>query len=205
MAEKSVTFTRRHLLIVEGVDEEKLLINMLNHLEIESVHVWKIDGIKNLPAYLKLFPKIEGFSNIERIAILVDSDDDPASRHQSICSSLKAAKLPVPTTTDTVSTGYPGVIYSTLPGPDQAGCLEDLLNKCLNSHASAKHVHTFLSGVGLSPAPRSSRWSKSWLHSCLSTFAEPGKKIGEATKAGYIDVSHAELLPIREFIGKLVA
>jgi hypothetical protein len=205
MAEKDKTFHKPNLLVVEGVDEERLLFSILDHLNISTIQVRRIDGVTELGPQLKLFKKTEGFSNVKRLAVLMDSDDSPDNRQESIRAHLKNAGLPCPETSNKFAEGSPRVIYSTVPSPNHAGCLEDLINQTFSDHHNAVHVTNFLSNVGLTAIPRSSRWSKSWLHSLLSTMESPGLKIGEATKAKYIDIGHAEFGVLRNFITQFVA
>lgn len=201
----ATSFHKPHLLIVEGLDEVNFLICMLHYLQIETVQIHPIDGINGLTTKLKVVSKTAGFSDVKRIALLVDNDTDPVARHQSIRDSLAAAGLPVPPAADVLVGTQKQVMYSTLPGPDTPGCLEDFLMRSFNDQPIAPHVDSFLNNAGLIQEPLTSRWSKSWVHSYLSTHEEPGLKIGEATRARYIDVSHIAFQPLHKLIRHLVA
>lgn len=198
------TFNKPHLLAVEGDDDFHFVVRMLGHLNIDSVHVHCLDGVNSLPTKLTTITKTPGFGSVARFALLVDSDSDPGGRQQSIRTALQIAGLPVPAIPDQFAGTSRQVKYSTVPGPTAVGCLDDLLIQTFAGEPNASCVGTYLACAGVTPGPLGSRWSKAWVHSYLATFPTPGLKIGEAAKAGYINVSAPQLAPVRNFISSFV-
>lgn len=196
-------FIKPHLLLVEGTDEMNFFIRMLEFLEIETVQIHAIDGVSSLNKKLGVIKKTPGFNNINRLALLVDSDLNPAGRLQSIRDALAAADLSVPDEPGVIADGAPQVLYSTVPAPEVPGCLENVLQMFFSKDPNTVHVNSYLENFGIQQIPGTSRWPKSWVHSYLSTFEQPGKKIGEATKAGYIQVADPAFEPIQSFVRRL--
>ena len=196
----SSEFHKPHLLAVEGDDDFYFLIEVLRTLNIETIQIHCLEGVGGLGTKLKTMKKTPGFGDVSRLAVLVDSDDDPAGRQQSIRTALTSASLPVPPSYDVFAGNPMQVKYSTIPGPNIQGCLEDLLIKSLAHEVNAACVDSYLNCTHIQAVPGSSKWAKAWVHSFLSTRPNPGLKIGEATKAGYIDVSHVSFDSVRQFV-----
>lgn len=203
--EKSRTFTKRHLLLVEGRDEFGLFSKLIEHLGVTTVDVHWIEGVPDLRTKLRVISKIEGFADVTHLAILLDSDGDPVARQQSIRDALQAAKLPVPPAPGAYEGNSPAVMYTTVPGPQSHGCLEDLLIGTFAGNPKAVCVDAFLQCAELLPNPWTARRSKAWVHSMLSLQEKPGLKVGEAAKAGYFDFGHAALQDVRQVVQDLAA
>ena len=201
----SSIFHKPHLLAVEGDDDFYFFVEVLKTLNIETVQIHCLEGVDGLTTKLRTMTKTPGFSEVSRLAGLVDSDNDPSGRQQSIRTALGHAALPVPVSCDVLVGDQRQVKYSTIPGPNTTGCLEKLLIQSLAAEATATCVDRFLNCCHLPIAQGSSRWEKAWLHSFLSTFPNPGLKLGEATRAGYIDLSHLSFTGVRQFVQSLSA
>lgn len=198
-------FIRPHLVVVEGTDDANVVVGLLAQLSIESVQVIEVKGYTNLAPQLPVFRKTSGFSSVERIGILVDSDSDPAGRLQSIRTTLTNSGLAAPTSPMVLGGAGPAVVYSTVPGPGQPGCLEDTIAASLAGTHNAACVDQHLACVGVANVAGSSKWSKAWVHTQLSSNGQPGLKIGEAVTAKLIDLTHPAFDDFRAFLKLLTA
>jgi hypothetical protein len=198
-------FVKPHVIVVEGLDEFGFILGLLNSMAIETVQIMCLDGVDQLAPRLKAYRMTEGFRNIKRFGVLVDSDGDPEARNRSTrdllrSSGFSAADMPL-----VVSGTAPAVMYSTIPSPSSNGCLEDLILDSMSMQHRAPCVEAYLNCAAVPQAQLGSRWAKSWVHSFLSTSETPGLKIGEATKAGLVDVGAPAFEPVRAFLQQLVA
>lgn len=200
----ATTFEKPHVLVVEGPDDFYFVLGLLDAMNIHSVHIVETEGIDNLAKRLKSISKAPGWSNVKRVGILVDSDRDPAGRHASIRSALAAASLSVPPAPEQWEGAGPEVLYSTLPAPASVGCLESMI---LESVPADSHpcIGQFLACAGVADDGVSGRYEKARVHAYIASSTDPGLKVGEAVKAGVIDVSSAAFEPIRGLLRMLTA
>lgn len=197
------TFEKPHVLVVEGLDDFHVVVGVLAAMQIDSVHIVWTDGVENLGSRLKVYAKTPGWANVRRLGILVDSDNDPAARLDSIRSALGNAQLPVPRLAgDIVGDGL-SVLYSTLPAPDAVGRLETVIASAVPD-AARVCIDQFMSCAGVADDGVSGRHEKTFVHAYIAATAEPGAKIGEAITAGVLDVSGPAFEPIRVVLRALV-
>src|SRR3989442_1731214 len=79
------------MLLGEGVEEELFLKALLTHLSISGVQVENYGGKTNLAAFLKALRNRSGFTQVLRLNILRDGDDDPTGAESSIASAVAHA------------------------------------------------------------------------------------------------------------------
>jgi hypothetical protein len=200
----STTFEKPYVLVVEGKDDFGFFLGLLDDLNIHSVHIAQIDGIQNLAPRLKLFLKTAGWSDVRRLGIFVDSDHDPAARHQAIRSALQGATLAVPPEPGQAHGAGPEVLFSTLPSPNATGCLETLVFESVPAERQ-QCIEQFMDCAGVVDDGVSGRFQKSRVHAFISSSAGAGNKLGEAVNAGVIDVTSPAFDPIRDLLRALVA
>ena len=200
----NTTFDRPHVLVVEGLDDFNVVVGVLAAMQIDTVHIVWTDGVENLGSRLKVYVKTPGWSNVRRVGILVDSDNDPAARLNSIRSALGNAQLPVPNEAGEILGEGLSVLYSTLPAPDAAGRLETVIAKAVPD-ATRTCIDQFMGCIGIADDGASGHHEKAFVHAFIASTAKPGAKIGEAVTAGAIDVTSPAFEPIRIVLRALVA
>lgn len=198
------TFIQPHLLFVEGKDELGLIIPLLKVENIETVQIVELEGYTQLSRRLQLAIKTEGWANVTRLGILLDSDDMPSGRLDSIRAALKDSGLPVPQNPFEYAGDSLKVCYSTLPTPDELGCLETLIERSVEDLNVKTCVEGYLSCGGIEPGGTALR-AKRWVHSYLSRSDQPGLKIGEAAKSGLLNLASPAFNSLREFLHALAA
>lgn len=205
MAREARTFEKPYVLVLEGADDFGFLLGFLAALNIQNVQLTTIEGFPNLRPRLNVFTKTPGWSDVQRLGVLVDSDGDPVGRNQAVRDAIQSIGLQAGEPL-ALSGSQPAVIYSLLPGSDRVGCLEDLIAESLANSDKAGCIEAFLQCAGVHQQdPWSSRRCKSWVHSYVATTHGPGNKIGEATKAGAFDLQAPALAPVRDFLSRLTA
>src|SRR5712691_7327615 len=88
-APRPVEATR--MLLGEGVEEELFLKALLTHLGISGVQVENYGGKSNLAPFLKALKNRSGFSQLVKLNILRDADDDPTGAESSLASAVAQA------------------------------------------------------------------------------------------------------------------
>jgi hypothetical protein len=185
------------VLVVEGKDDFRVCVQLLARLGIETVQVMETGGFNRLASALKLYTKTPGWTSVERLAILVDCDDDLDARKQSVQGSLRQAGLAEPQEPGVFAGRDPAVAYCLIP--ETGGCLEDLIRTALSDGSALPNcVDTFLACSGLHE-DQSSRQSKAWVHAYIAA-TEPGLKVGEAAKAGVLRLDDTPYDPIRTLL-----
>jgi hypothetical protein len=104
------------MLLGEGVEEELFFKALLDHLGIPGVQIEQYGGKSKLALYLQALPLRSGFSQVQRVGITRDADEDPAGAAASVTQLIAEA-------------GFPGSVVVTsmiLPDNHSPGALENL-------------------------------------------------------------------------------
>jgi hypothetical protein len=198
----AIRFHKPHILVVEGKDDFWLCVQLLEYLKIETVQVIDTNGFDNLGNSLKIYTKTPGWSDVERVAVLVDADGDPAARSESVRHSIRAAGLTDPQEPGSFFGAQPATAYSLVP--EAGGCLESLIRAALSDGSPMSTcVDQFLACCGL-PDDSTSRRQKAWVHAYIAAV-NPGLKIGEAAKAGVLRLDRESYEPLRRLLRSLQA
>ena len=209
----------RYVLLVEGRDDVHVLKNLGNHHSIEFIYqksepktkaaikIEDLEGVDQLLEILEVRAKAGIDSGLERLGVVVDADTDIQARWAALRNRLiksgfqskNVPKSPNPKGTVIEQDGRPVVGIWLMPDNKLAGeavglehfieflvpegdTLWNIAEQCLNSipdeerrfgiHSQKAHVHTWLA------------WQK-----------EPGKPMGQAITAKYLDAdaSYAQL------------
>jgi len=195
MAEKCV-------LLVEGKDDEHVFYHLLEHHQVpKEFRIVEQGGIGKL---LESFPVRLKASDLERIGVVVDANTDLDARWQSLRNILlRAGYDEVRLTPDSNGTlvqqaGKPIVGIWLMPDNQVPGMLEDFCGflvpdgdplwvkaeECLRQIPETER--RFVPGD----------WSKARIHTWLAWQAEPGRPLGTAITARYLDAAapHAHRL-----------
>lgn len=186
----------RRILLVEGKDDEYVLKHICGARGVQD-----LDEIKSLDAIEKLlenFPVRLKESDIEALGVVIDADTNPASRWDSLQNRLTGAgyqnvpKAPMPEGTildPPVNTLLPRVGIWIMPDNRAQGTLEDFL-RFLVPIGSRLFDHVNLSVKTIPKGElrfRKSDTSKAIIHTWLAWQKTPGKPLGTAITARYLD------------------
>lgn len=195
----------KSVLLVEGPDDEHVLKNICGVHRLPYID--EIKTHKSVEDLLSAFPiELKG-SDVEAIGVVVDADADLPARWRSLRDRLAAAGYPsVPPTPLVAGTVLSSPPNSLLPRagvwimPDNlsTGILEDFLR--LLVPAGSRLFDHAKSSVAAIPVPEREfghlAEPKALIHTWLAWQEVPGRPLGTAVKAHYLDanVPQARLL-----------
>ena len=214
MADTPQRIFSRFLVLGEGADETLLFQSLLRHLGILDAQVEAYHGKDKLRAFLTALLKRPGISNVTRLCITRDADEQPiAETFQSIGDALTANGLPVPLAHDSIS--YPSgdlrVGVYLLPGENRCGAFEDLCLDMIATDPAGSCVENFfqcLDKSGIARPNSSSMLAKAKVHAWLASrevadLARMGLAAKEAYQ--YIRWEHPAFEPLKQFLRELFA
>ena len=194
----NITIEHPFVLVVEGKDEERFFGALLRHMGMSNVQVLGIGGKANLTRHLKGLVLTPTFSQVVGLGVVRDADHDPAAAFQSVCHSLNAAKLAVPTVPGQLRGAMPAVAALIVP-QEGTGALEDICLSSVADDPAMPCITAFFDCVQpLLGAPR--HMGKAKVQAFLSCRPEEGKRLGEAAEAGYWPWEAACFGVVTEFI-----
>lgn len=208
-------FTERiqssRLLFVEGVDEEKLFGALLKHMGLTGLQVMGIAGKTQIAPNLKSFAASSAFTTgfVSAIGVVRDCDNNRKGTFDSVCGALKAAKLPVPTSSMTLIAENDLRVGIMIMPPTQLGTDHMLEDLCLASVGEDRAVGCLenyfacLSQQGITH--KSNAIAKARLHAFLASRQEPDLRLGEAAQKGYWNFEHPAFTDVRTFLTQLAS
>jgi hypothetical protein len=192
------------LVLGEGREEEKLFRALIRHLGRKDVQVENYQGKTNLRKFLQALAASTGFSQIARLIVTRDADDDETDALRSVLDALSAARLPTPRRCFEVAVGSPDVIVGILPGGGQPGALEDICIAALAADPTMVCVDAFLQCTedragAKARQPRIA--AKAKVQAWLAARERPGLRLGDAALAGHLPFDHEAFAPLRQVFG----
>lgn len=206
------------LLLGEGPDDANLLYHLLKHhsvpvVERDHTSVAGVDirdggGINTL---LNAIPVWLRRSELQRLGIVVDADNDISARWQSLQDRLRGAgyntvpNTPNPAGTIITQPDLPTVGVWLMPDNTLPGMLEDFVRllvpsddtlwtkaeQCLQSLTQAERKFPDI------------HFTKALLHTWLAWQEEPGKPIGQAITRRYLDANAPQAQQLIDWIRRL--
>ena len=192
----------RKILLVEGRDGEYVLKNLCGQRGVQ--HLDEITPLGNAERLLESFPVRLKESDVDALGVVIDADTDLGSRWQSLKDRLnKAGYQNVPD--DPVVAGtilypppktlLPRVGLWIMPDNQTKGILEDFL-RFLVPPGSQLFSHVESSVASIPEDER--RFSqlnepKAIIHTWLAWQADPGKPLGTAITAKFLDSNVAQV------------
>lgn len=185
------------LLLVEGKDDQHVIWNLCKHYDLpESFVVDSKEGITNV---LDAFEAEIAAPSKDCVGIVVDADTDLAARWEAIMSILKRRGYteipasPKPNGTIIPQADKPIVGIWLMPNNHLPGELEDFIAFLVpqrDSNLLWTYAAQCLNGLPEAPEryPEQDR-SKAHVHTWLAWQQEPGKPLGQAITARYIDAN----------------
>lgn len=185
--EESLSIERPHLLLVEGRDETGFFGAYIKYLNLSNIQIIET-GKTEFKRRIKILPALPNFDQVRSIGIVRDADDNAKSAFDSICSSLKLARLPIPEQVLVSTPGSPHITILIMP-PDGEGTgrmLEDVCFASVTQDKAIECVNQYIAclhKVGISH--RTEVIAKARIHAFLTSRYDPDKRLGEAAQAGY--------------------
>lgn len=196
----------RRILLVEGHDDEHVVYNLcMRHAMPRTFAVQVAGNDREVLKLLRVEPKA---SDVERLAVILDADTDLERRWREVCGALHTAgyrdmpELPEPGGTILHGSDVPSVGVWLMPDNRLPGVLEDFLGFLVPmGDALLPLVDGFLDGIP-EPVRRFAikDRSKARLHAWLATQEQPGKPLGLAIKARYLDAEMAVIAPFLSWL-----
>lgn len=190
-------------LLVEGNDPRNFFEALIKYLECRDVQIHNFGGIDELPAFLRGFTGATGYSSVTSLGIVRDAEGDANGAWQSVRSALENAKMPVPEHVGQRSVGKPSINVFILPGHNQPGMLETLLNQTFANAPVDECIDTFFQCVEGISQKQIQRPDKARAHAYLATRPEPHVSVGVAAMKGYWNLAHSVFGPLRSFLTEL--
>jgi hypothetical protein len=188
--------TGKRILLVEGTDDERVVKHVCGARGVQEVDEIKPQG--GVEQLLRNFVVRLKESDVEALGVVIDADTDLAARWQSLRDRLTKAgyqsipDCPAPTGTillPPADTLLPRVGVWIMPDNQVEGILEDFL-RFLVPEGSGLFEHVKSSVASIPEGER--RFSqlaepKAVIHTWLAWQEEPGKPLGTAITAKYLD------------------
>jgi len=194
--------------LVEGKDDKHVFHQLLAYHQVAPLEIKDKDGIDNLLDTLDV--ELEA-SRLERLGVVVDADADLASRWQALRNILiRSGYSNVPDDPDPDGTiiqqeGRPTVGIWIMPDNKLAGILEGFVLSLIHSNDTLIH-HAENCLQQIPERERRfplERWDKAHIHTWLAWQEEPGKPLGQAIVARYLDAGAPEALRFVNWVRRL--
>lgn len=188
----------KKILLVEGADDEHVLKHICGQRGVGQLDEVKPQG--DVLRLLESFPVRLKESDVEALGVVIDADTDPAARWQSLHDRLTKAGYqnvpasPVPTGTiihPPPDTLLPRVGFWIMPNNQTKGILEDFLHFLVPTGSLLfEHVKSSVASI----PERERRFTrlaepKAIIHTWLAWQEEPGRPLGTAITARFLDAN----------------
>ena len=191
-------------LLVEGNDYLNFFEALATHLEVDDIQVQNFGGVDDLRAFLRAFVSQSEFrQRVRRLGIVRDAERHADRAFQSVQGSLRAAGLPVPDVPCETAGSEPATSVLILPGQNEPGMLETLLCETFAATADADCVDGFFECASNLAGVSIARPDKARAQAWLAMRPNPHLSVGVAAKAGYWNLEHHALEPVRDFLRSL--
>jgi len=202
----------KKVLLVEGIDDEKVFEHLCRNRGGPLIDT--ITVCKNVEQLLKHFPIRLKQSDITSLGVVVDADDKPTSRWQSLRDRLsEAGYKDIPdkplldgTILDRPSEGIlPRVGIWIMPDNRNTGILEDFL-LFLVPDGSKLFTHVRSSVATIPPEERRfgpQAEPKAIIHTWLAWQKDPGKPLGTAITAKFLDPNVPQVDVLMSWLDRL--
>ncbi|MDR3707598.1 MAG: hypothetical protein P4L33_04815 [Capsulimonadaceae bacterium] len=195
-------------LLVEGVDDLHVCKALLEHHRVpETFVVTPKNGIEAL---------IEGLdveldaSGLTRLGVIVDADTDLAARWTQLTAKLKAyGYKTVPAQPDASGTvvdedGLPRLGAWLMPNNSTTGMLEHFVEQLVPQDDNLwQDAQAVVAGLGDRQRFPSQHVKKAQIHTWLAWQKEPGRPLGTAITARYLDANSAQAASFIAWITRL--
>ena len=189
------------LLIVEGWDDQRLIIALMNKIGITDIQILRLEGVNNLKPYLNALVITPGFQDIvQALGIVRDADDNSANMLRSVKGALGAVGLPVPTGPLEVAGANPKTLLLIVPHGERTGALEDVCLASVEADDAIDCVEGYMDCVREKVEIPPNNVAKAKVQTFLASRLKPGLRLGEAAEADYWDFNHSSFDPLKELL-----
>ena len=203
---KAIQIESEIQLLVEGNDQRNFFEAFKDHLSLTNIQVQNFGGVDELRDFLLALVDAPGFREIVRsVGIVRDAETSAEGAFQSVQSSLRRAKLPVPDNPEEGVGAGPMVTVLILPGDNRQGMLETLLCESFADTSVEHCIDDFFRCVEALPDVSIGRPDKARAHAYLTTKPQPHLSVGVAAKNGYWNLAHSVFINVRDFLKALQA
>lgn len=203
--EATWTVSGPNLLLVEGDEDKKLFVTLIQSLGIIGLQVSPMNGKDNLGSHLKTLKKrTNNFLNIDAIGIIRDADPNPETALQSVQQSLKNNDLLAPERAMEPEGEKPRVIIMILPGGEQMGSLETLCMKSVADDPAMECVDKYLTCLDNKKIQLPPNRDKTKSQAFLASRKKLAKDIGVAAQQGQWNFDSPAFDEVKQFLGQIV-
>ncbi len=188
------------VLLVEGNDDQHVMYALFAaHAVPEVFEVRPIGGVESLVASVPTWLKA---SDIERLAIVIDADENIDTRWASLRDTLSASgheelqQFPARAGTVVQLAAGPRLGVWLMPDNEIPGMLEDFVALLVPSGDQLLPiVDDFLAAIPVQLRLFSQKLAKARIHTWLAVQREPGKPLGQSITATYLDANAETVFP----------
>ena len=193
------------ILLVEGADDEEVVRHLCRRHQ--SVPTFDIVNKRGFPALRRAIVPEMKVSGRRAVGILVDGNDAPGARWQSIFDTLRGAGVRLPEAfgpDGAVMEGEPRVGVWLMPGNLASGELEDFVIGLLPADDPVwPRADRYVEGIPAAERRfRPQKTSRAKIHAWLATRAEP-RLMGAAVGAGDLDANAPPALALVGWLRRL--
>ena len=192
------------MLLVEGADDAKLCVELMDFLGIKSLYIRGAGGKTKLRSEILALQAYSGLHRLRRIGVMRDADSNFEDAFRSVGGSIADAGFPVPEVagqfTDNEPSSYsPRFGVFICPDNSSPGVIEDLCIESVMDSDEFSCVEPFSQCVsGLSNPPKS--LSKSKALAFMAAQKEVCDDIGLAAKMKYWNFNAPCFEPLKSFL-----
>lgn len=126
-------FQESKLIVVEGSTDQKLLVAVIQHLQLDGFQVHEVGGKTNWSKKIRAISLDDSFrDNVARFGLVRDADESGRSALQSCLSALRNAGLAPPGGRNDANETIPQTFAHIIPAVDSVGAIEELLLPALD-------------------------------------------------------------------------
>lgn len=208
---KPVKITGRHLLLVEGKDEE-LFFRALITSELSE----RASGSQVIPLGKDRFkPRLAGIAadirtrEVKSVGVVRDADESAAGALQSVCDALAAAGFAKPGSHGDIVGANPRVGIFVMPNGQSPGALEALCRQSVETGTAGSCVTEYLrclserGGWGDGAEHNTAQIDKAFVHAFLASRGDPVARTGEGAQQNVWCFQHEAFGALRDFLVRL--
>ncbi len=187
------------VLLVEGSSDKKVIVCLLQYLEIQNVQVMAYGGKNRIQEQVRALLKVSGFSSVEKLGVIRDADDSRDTAFESLSDCLTRSGLGKPPADGTLVGSHLAVGVFILPDNNGAGELEDLLLESVVDSPPFQCVEPFGDCVSkLDISPKSISKSKALAY--VAAMPDYCHEMGVAAQKGYWNFDADCFEPLKRFL-----
>ena len=193
-------------LLVEGADEERLFNALAKYCKIQGIQIQQYGGKTNMKSFMKTLAGLDGFSQIETLAIVGDADTNSESAKERIQNVLRSVNFPVPNKNLKLKSSDDqslNACFLVIPHESATGMLEDVCLSSVGDDPALACVHEYLSCIESSEITMPKNLTKARVHAFLASRKTPGLRLGEAAEASIWNFNSDAFRPLKQLLSLL--